>query len=317
MRRLLALLLLTASTAWGQDVLTLGSDRASAGGSVQLPVTISSGGVQSIAFKVMVPEMVASVSFTRTAAATALYERTLSGSGWISYVAMFQQPVSGQLGRLDVTLSPNASGTIPLRFDAPSVNLGASTVANATLALANGSITVASVAAPAGLVATATSASAVTITWSAVSGADGYEVWRNGVLLDVAGGPAYGDTTVSANTSYLYRVRALSGGDASGFSNADVATTVVFDEDTIVRAAHVTQLRTAVNAMRSLAGLGELAADATIGVGQVVRASHITALRTGSSEARAALGLPALSYTDATLTIIKEAHVTELRSGVR
>jgi hypothetical protein len=335
MQRLLAILLLTATTAFGQDVLTIGSDRTSIGGTVQLPVTITAGSgnpIHGVAFKVLFPpESVASLSFTRggaLATRTPLHERTLQGLGWIAYIASFEQAFSGQIGTLNVTLHSSSSSAVTLRLDPPSAMLSnlagtvRQTVATGELSLINGDISIAALFAPTGLVATAWGTSSVTVTWNAVTGADGYEVWRssnnNGwVFLDLAGGPAFGDTNVAANTTYLYRVRAVDGAETAGFSNLDAATTIVFSEDTIVRAAHITQLRTAINAMRAAGGLTAMPADATIGVGQVVRATHITAMRTALDEARAVLGLPALSYTDATLMTIRTVHVTELRMGVR
>ncbi|HEU4886585.1 MAG TPA: fibronectin type III domain-containing protein, partial [Thermoanaerobaculia bacterium] len=196
-----------------------------------------------------------------------------------------------------------------------------------------GSVTVSALVTPANLVATAASASQVNVDWGDVAGADHYDVWRssNGGEYAIVGSPsvsAFTDSTVSANTTYLYRVQAVDGGDdPSAFSNLDAATTVMFTDDplvtltTKVKLAHITELRTAVNAIRAAATLGALAADGTIAAGALVRAQHVNALRTGLNEARSVIGLSALTYTDPALTAgatkIKSSHIHELRNGVR
>jgi hypothetical protein len=309
---------------------------------VGIPVTISeeSGiGVRGVAFKVLFPsELVTSVTFARSGVAglmTPLHETALQGSGWCSYIAFFNDALPDQIGTLTVTLRADApaGSTIPLTLDPPSAALSNATasvvqnVANGALSLVNGSVTVSTLATPANLVATAAGVSQVNVDWGDVAGADHYEVWRSshGGAFAIIASPAasaFTDSTVSANTTYLYRVQAIdSADDPSAFSNIDAATTIVFTEDTTIRATHITQLRTAVNAIRSAATLGALAADGTIAVGALVRGQHVTTLRTGLNQARSVIGLSALAYTDPTLTAgvtkVKTAHLHELRNGVR
>jgi hypothetical protein len=278
------------------------------------------------------------VTFARSGTAsllTPLHETALQGSGFCSYIAFFNDALPEQIGTLTVTLDADtpAGSTIALILDPPSAALSnqtasvVETVANGNLSLVNGSVTVSTLATPANLVATAPNASQVNLDWGDVAGADHYEVWRSshGGAYGMIGSPtasAFTDSTVSANTTYLYRVQAIDGGgDPSAFSNIDAATTIVFSEDSIIRVTHITELRTAVNAIRSAAALGTLAADGTIAAGALIRASHITALRAGLNEARSVIGLSALAYTDPTLTTgvtkVKTSHVEELRNGVR
>jgi chitodextrinase len=71
---------------------------------------------------------------------------------------------------------------------------------------------------PAGLTATAASSNRVDLSWNPSTdnvGVTGYEIYRDDVLLTstVGTGTTYGDTTVAADTSYTYKVRAL---DAAG-----------------------------------------------------------------------------------------------------
>ncbi len=338
MRRVvLAALVLACFRVEAQDVLSVGS------GSTNATVTITkvtASSVQGIAFKVLFDgNAIASMAFARTGALatqTPLYEASFQGSGWFSYAVLFAAPTnaSGQIGMLMPSPSAGSGSVIALTLHPASAMLSnqsssvIETVANGNLALSNGSITVSSVAAPTGLTATASGTAQVNVTWNAVAGADSYEVWRSvdGHAYALAGNPAstsFSDLGVSAGKTYLYRVRTIDGLQTSPFSNVKVATTIVFTDDPIVagstriKAVHMSELRSAINAMRASASLPLLAADATIGSGQRIRAQHITDVRTALSEARASIGLPSLSYTDATLTLIKAAHVQELRERVK
>ncbi len=364
------LLLLGATSGEAQDVLTVGSGIAHAGGTAAIPVTIrdlsgtalgvdAGGGnrIQGFAFKVLFPsETVTSVAFARAgvaASVTPLFDSALQGSGWSSAIVSFQEssnPIpftlnaaapGDTIGMLTVTLEGDApvGSTVSLILDPPSAMLSnqagtvRETVAGGNLSLVNGSVTVSALAAPAGVVATAQNTPQVNVTWGAVGGADHYEVWRSslGDEYAIVGSPstnAFTDNTVSADTTYLYRVRAIApSDDPSGFSTIDPATTVLFTDDpltatvTTIKAVHLTQLRTAVNAFRAAADLDPLGADPTVAVGATVQAEHILDLRLGLDTARSVLALSALSYTDPSLTpgvtTAKAAHVTELRNGVK
>ncbi len=187
---------------------------------------------------------------------------------------------------------------------------------------------------PTNVVATATSTSSVNVAWSASAGAVTYNIYRsaNGVTYSLAGattGPSvtFNDSGRPADTAYLYKVRAVNGGE-SGDSNADLATTTVFTDDplvagtTVVKSVHVSELRTAVNAVRTLAALGAGSyTDPTLTAGvTVVNAKHVNDLRSALNAARAALALSTLSYGEtvtATVTTVKASHLSELRNGVK
>jgi hypothetical protein len=187
---------------------------------------------------------------------------------------------------------------------------------------------------PTGIVATATGANSVQITWVASEGATEYDVWRSaggGSFESVgsAGGLlVFTDNTAAANTSYRYVVRAGTSGQFSTFSDDDVATTVVFTDPTLTvgstkaKLVHFTEALTAVNALRTLAGIAPVSFTAPAPATNVsIRRAHLLDLRTGLDAARAVLGLPAISYTDAVITAqstkIKAVHIDELRNGVR
>lgn len=284
---------------------------------------------------------------------TPLHETTLQGAGYLSYIVSFHQtsnPIpftlnasapGDSIGTLTVTTQAAAPvGTVAALTLHPAsavlsnqTGITIETVASGGLSLVNGSVTISASTVPTALVATANGTTQVALTWTGAAGADHYEVFRsaNGAaytFLANAPGTTHPDNTVSGGTTYLYRVRSVDGGGGtSAFSNIDAATTIVFTNDplvaqsTLVRLVHITQLRTAVNAMRAAASLPPLPADGTIAAGAVVRAQHIANLRTGLAAARSTIGLPALTFTDPTLTAqstrIKAVHVQELRNGVK
>lgn len=192
------------------------------------------------------------------------------------------------------------------------------------------------VAAPTGVTATAQTSTSVSVNWNTVTGATSYHVYRSAdrVTYTQVGTPAsppFTDSTASANTAYLYKVRAFDGSTESGDSNLDLATTTIFTDSSLsvgvtpVKAVHFTELRTAIDAVRKLANNGVANpysyTDATLNSSVTVKAVHITDLRTALASARSALGLSAISYTDSTITagstLIKAVHITELRGGVQ
>lgn len=80
--------------------------------------------------------------------------------------------------------------------------------------------------APTGLAVTATTATSVSLSWSASSGAAGYGVYRNGQLVGNTTGTSFTDSGLAASTSYTYTVKAHdSSGNTSAASNGVSATT--------------------------------------------------------------------------------------------
>jgi Big-like domain-containing protein/VCBS repeat protein len=122
---------------------------------------------------------------------------------------------------------------------------------------------------------------------------------------------------------YEYRLDIFSPGLGPLSSNIDAAMLFTEDGDPtgkIVKAIHFNELRTAVNTMRSAAGLPQFDFDGTFGLGQRVRAAHLIALRNAAAEARSALGLYPMGFTDTITpgtTRIKALHLSELRDAVR
>jgi hypothetical protein len=170
---------------------------------------------------------------------------------------------------------------------------------------------------PPSLSAYATSSTTIGLIWPAVTGSPTYEIFRNGVFIGSTISNSVLDPTVSANTSYIYKVRTAG---TVGFSPADVATTVIFTDASptgaVAKAVHITELRIAVEAIRNLANLGPPAfTDSPLASGTRIKAAHITELRSALGQARAALGLSPLTH--GALSTIKADDVLDLRAGTQ
>ena len=168
----------------------------------------------------------------------------------------------------------------------------------------------------------------VNLYWSAVPGAT-YEVART---TD----GSHWDTFVTADTylidpvaarPYLYKLRAVHpSAGASPYTSTRFVSLKVFATSiyagTRIRGADLSELRTAVNELRSLAAL-PLAnfTDPVIDATVPVKGVHLTELRTAVAEARAALGLSSSFFTDPNLnpgiSRIRASHFLELRDAVK
>ncbi len=232
--------------------------------------------------------------------------------------------ITGGQGTTQVTFTAGASGSVNLSI--VETNGGCSS--------SPGTVLVPIVLTPQGVTASAVSTSQVVVTWMASSGAASYEIARRGpggtfIVIGTTTGLMFNDSAVGANIAYLYIVRALDAmNNRTAYSPADLATTVMFTDDpllaqtTTVKAAHIIELRTAVGAVRSLAGLGAATStDLTLNSTVLIKAIHVRELRAALDDARSALAVPALVYTDATLisgaTAVKAAHISNLRNGVK
>ncbi|MFE1314320.1 chitinase [Streptomyces sp. NPDC058755] len=79
--------------------------------------------------------------------------------------------------------------------------------------------------APAGLSVSGTTSSSVSLSWSAVSGATGYNVYRDGTKVTAVTGTSATVTGLSASTSYSFQVTATNSAGESGKSTAVTGTT--------------------------------------------------------------------------------------------
>lgn len=201
--------------------------------------------------------------------------------------------------------------------------------------------------APTNLVATTVastpSATQVALTWSAPPGSIAhYEVERSPRINDafavVSTTPtttSFVDTTAINGKAYLYRVRAVfTGGSVSPYSSTDLATAITFDDDpiigandpqgrpgTMIRASHLIQLHTAIDAVRFTAGLSPAVwkndpAPQTLGA---VLAIHFTELRSNLNSALTSLGIATLP-TDSGIAIsqpVMATHIRDVREKVK
>ena len=177
----------------------------------------------------------------------------------------------------------------------------------------------------------------MSLTWDPVVNATNYQILRssNHGAFTVIGAPlsnSFVDSSLTPNTTYLYQVRAADASTLGSPSSVDLATTILFTDDpvsvgsTVIKAVHVTELRTAVNAVRhndsSSTAFGSQP-TATSGaspriVEPRIRRHHGGADRT-TLDGRAACA-QAAGRTDPGLTAggrIKAAHYRELRAGVK
>jgi RHS repeat-associated protein len=201
-------------------------------------------------------------------------------------------------------------------------------------------------AAPSGLTATPGSGGAsITLGWSAASGATNYRVERRaaGTAFEKVGTTAsnsFTDSLTGSGSAYLYKVCAADGlgNCVSAYSNVALGATVTFPTDptiisiaddptgvsvTTVKAAHIAELRSAVNAVRGLAGWGAASWTYPAATGDTIHKEDVRDLREKLDEALVALAIQISSYTDSPLagapngTLIKKAHITELRDRAK
>ena len=186
--------------------------------------------------------------------------------------------------------------------------------------------------APTNLTVTATASNSVSLSWTAPSGVVAqYRVERSTsifgpfVLVATPTSTTYTDNGVSNGTAYLYRVRAIDGGGSvSAASNMALGTAVSFAagvlQGQVIKAQHVNEVRTAVNAVRTVANLTPATWARTALTGLIVQANDIQELRNKLGEALSALNINVAVYTDATLstgtngTFIKAVHLEELQT---
>jgi hypothetical protein len=200
-------------------------------------------------------------------------------------------------------------------------------VANPSLA-GSATVTVAAstLPAPSSIDAVTVNTSRVSISWSAVQNAASYSLERSfngGPFAQIASvtGTSHQDQGLAQGTSYLYRVRAVDPASAGGnYSAVDVATTIQFVDDPsrIIRAAHFTQLRSAIDAFRRSAGLAPAAYTNNVAPGMPVRAIDLTEMRSAANAARAAVGLPPYPFQTVTAgaTPIRILHLHELQLAI-
>ena len=306
---------------------TISNVTGAAAGTYNVTVTVSgctsAAGTTSVTVNPApaMPAISATASLVAGASATAsVASHAGSGYAW----TITNGTLTGGQATNQITFTAGASGNVSLGV--------IETGGGCPSAQASTSIPI--VGPPQNVIATASSVSTIVVSWLASAGAFSYEVARRdpggtfNLILSTAGVSA-NDNTVSANTAYLYMVRAVDSlNNRSAYGNVDLATTVPFTDDplvaqvTIVRASQLSELRTAVAAVQTLAARPPSTfTDPVLNATVTIKAVHLSELRMALDEARSTLALPPLVYTDPTLTPgttpVKAAHARELRNGVR
>jgi hypothetical protein len=154
------------------------------------------------------------------------------------------------------------------------------------------------------------------------TGAGSFTLWRT----YYADSPWYwsGDV-LAAGDARIYQVIARDGAGHSTLGSAPaIALGMTFGDDplaggtTLIKAAHLAELRIGINAVRRAAGL-PAATFSTIAAGSLIHASDLAEVRQALTQARTAVGL-ATPLTDPSLAaamLVRAAHVQELRNAMR
>lgn len=152
----------------------------------------------------------------------------------------------------------------------------------------------------------ASGGTSINLTWSATANTVSYEIWRKGgsstqwtkidsVLALPGVSPSYLDVNVTADTAYIYKVRAVNDTASAADSALQLATTMRYTDailtGSIIRRVHVSEVRSAVDGIRALAGLGGYAwTDADLSNASV-KAVHFSELRDALQPALTTLGV--------------------------
>jgi hypothetical protein len=322
---------LTAVSAAGQDVLTVGSGAGQPSATVTVPIYVrdvagtplgsdagSGKRIQGFGFKITYSPAasVSAVAFSRAgvlASLTPLFENTIFPSAAIAYVGSFSEtsspvpltlsaaPPGDPIGNLQIQLSASApvGGSVVLSIaSTATLSNQAGTVGETNgngLSLVNGSVSVSAppFGAPAGVTATAITTSQVSVTWLPMSGVDHFEVFRssNGSAYAMAGSP----TTNSFNDTPL------------------TAGVTYLYYVRAVAPGGATSSNSAIDYATTIAFT-----DEPLVAGVVVKAIHLSELRAAVNAFRVAASQPRATFTDSASPSIpiRALHIQELRNAL-
>ena len=186
-----------------------------------------------------------------------------------------------------------------------------------------------------------TASTPITLSWT-TSGAAKYRVERKGAgqsftSIGTTTTTSMQDSGAISGNAYLYKVCSAdaAGNCVSSYSNIALGVAITFTDPTLVsfaenpgtatpvRAVHITQLRTAVNAVRTLAGVGNATWTWNVAAGEFIHVEDVRELRTALALALSTLQIDPVTYTDSNIkgfiedpanaTLIKVEHIRELR----
>ena len=185
---------------------------------------------------------------------------------------------------------------------------------------------------PAFITAARATGAKILISWAAGTspiGVSGYRIERlpdEAAFTTSGPGTTFEDTTgLIDGNAYFYRVSTIDTNDAVSQPSAyDLATLIELQDDpivpksTLIRGAHIVDLRRAIDAIRHAAGLPPAWTnyDAPNGL---ITAATFTEIRDRLNEARSVVQLPIVNFTNSVApgALIRAADVQKLRSGVQ
>ena len=182
--------------------------------------------------------------------------------------------------------------------------------------------------APAGVTATATSASAVRVTWGAVPGAQSYIVQRapqTGDFQTVSGqsqtSTTFDDASLSPGTPYRYRVAAVNGSETSGYSPTITTTTLAAGRASVDVSGNITANRTFfADTIYRLSGIVQVLNGATLTIQPGTRITGAPIPTTGTPVVSALIimrgaKIMAMGTRDFPIVMTSAADSTQARPG--
>jgi hypothetical protein len=142
-----------------------------------------------------------------------------------------------------------------------------------------------------------------------------------GASFSTWGGGCSGASTSCSVT--LNPTSAVTATFSKTFTDGTGSAETISGQGTAIKAAHITELRSAIDTLRSRNGLAAFGwTDPTLTPGvTVVKRVHFIELRTALSQAYQAAGQPAPTFTDSVITagatVIRAIHLNDLRSDAR
>jgi subtilisin family serine protease len=188
---------------------------------------------------------------------------------------------------------------------------------------------------PASFTASATSRTAVHLSWSASTdnvGVTGYVLeyktlhsQSSWTALTTTTSTSYDHDPLSEGAVYRYRIRATDAAGNYSTEATDFATTVIHDDDPVsggatpTRGMHLARLREAADAWRIYAGRSRAFSTPYTAQTGAVTASYLTAVVTALNEARGDIGLSSFAYSGTAPgsgNAIGSGHVQQLRNAM-
>ena len=316
----------TITSASNQRTITFAASCHAAAVTLEATVTASCGAssVSTKSIAIVKPTAALSGSTTITQGGSATLTVTLTGTAPWTITWSDGATTTASASPSTRTVSPTTTTTYVLTSVRNTYNCAGTTSGSATVTVNNPPPP-----SPTNVVATATSATTIRITWLASGSPDSFNVERrdgSGAYVVMAyNAPMPFNDNAPPDRAYQYRVIAIKAGVPSAPSVPDLATTVIFEDvltpgSTVIRAQHIYQLRTAVNAVRATAGFAAATFTDPNLTGLSPKLEHVTELKTALDQALPWLDRPPTSYTGpppARSGEIRAEHLTRLRDGVQ